>query len=982
MLDFIGNPKNQDNRNFLEKAASFLFGNTLKAVNTVGDTVNLAYDVGRQHLAQATHNQEAAQNADIAAQNASNRFKNTGGLFDAGTFYKDPQEASKPISFKEAAKKAAGATIGIGTEILPFAKGAGLGVKGAEEASKLSRGEQFAQNLIRSAGTGAAYGAAGGAGQDLLNKGQIDPADIVKSAFTSALLGGAGYTAGRGAGEVIKGGRAVKNAVADSIDNHPSLQALNDHYQTLQVAYDNANTNRMKTVLNKAMADNRAQYRAERKQISEGGYIKNPLASNETPPPEQPQSGAKKAMDVLAPAPEKTQPKTADITLEPQKPATIQQALAGEIQKGTGVETPQNIQDALANSRAVSTPSSKSHTLEAFRDPTAVLGSHFGEVGSTAAYKLQQGAKVVSDLEEAIRPEIRKSQQLLNKIAKTDVGKADVQSRIYNALEDRANVDKYLHTPQEKELFQNVQRVLDFYKGQRESRGLGVLTDYSPRTQVKDALDAPDRLLQHAKQAFSPNVQSEFSKTRINDLPDSEINKRIVELLPHYASSQAKEFGYTDAMNYIKDNLKNVNPAYVTDQGSRRQGEKYLQTLMTQILQPTPATKFERLQNKALAQTYKSALGFSPKFAAQNLTQRYATRSQVSKEAVKLVGKMDKADLADLRKEITTGYNPILTEMDQGAESVGGKLKNYRNLDPGVRVEKGNVGGAFDRGAAQAIVESDAYKAAIKDGLKPKEAAKQALADQSVRDLAVRRGNMVVNTTQFGGNFAAKPEFLRDSGSFLGLSKRWYQQYQRFPTGMLQLMGNIVKPTEARANDILRRGDPRQTPIVDYWKATKSYQAGVDDLIKGIKKGEVKSVSLQDAKNYKSLLDEAAGNLEKQMKDASQIRAGKTAKNIAKMWAAASIVQFLFDGGTTSSTAQKNGTGAEVSRSVQFGAPINIPTKNQNPLAGARIPSSPAKTSSPYISGKKLLDFVPVVGPAVNRGRDINKLITALTGSQ
>lgn len=637
----------------------------------------------------------------------------------------------------------------------------------------------------------------------------------------------------------------------------------------------------------------------------------------------------------------------------------------------------------------VSTPARKHDWLNHYEDTLSVLGRHFGKQGTDLGYKLAEGAKQVSDIQEVVRPSIDKTQKLLNQLAKSKAGKADIQDRVYSALSDRANADSYLKNPKEKELYDETVKVFDYFKDERVKRGKAVIgEDYSPRAAVRSALDAPERLLDNARIAFGRDVQSKFSKKRVAKIPDAEINRNIIDLLPSYASSQSKEFGYEGALEYAQKELPNINPAYITDAKSTRQGQEYLRNLFSQVLDPPTMSKSEKFQNKLIANTYKNQLGLSPKFAFQNMSQRFATKAAVSKQANKLAGggtgrfsadqRIDAADLDLLRKESFSNSNPITSEATQTSENSTAKSDSFfSRIDPGQRVERKNVAGAFDRGAAQAILESGPYKDAIKNGFSPKDASKFALKDNTVRDLAVRRGNIVVNDTQFGANFVTKPEFFRKSGTFFGLSDKWYKQYQRFPQGMIQNISTTLRANDARALDILKRGNPAETNLVDYRKSAQALHAGVEDIVKGIKNGEISDVSLEVAQGYQKSLSKAIDELNKEMKKVSQVRTGKTIKNLGKMWAAASAVQFLFDGGLSMNETDQN---KELRKSVQFGAPVSIPTRDQNPLAGAIVPSSPFRGTS--FRPEKVTNFIPGVGLAVNRGREISKFAKALTGQQ
>lgn len=644
-------------------------------------------------------------------------------------------------------------------------------------------------------------------------------------------------------------------------------------------------------------------------------------------------------------------------------------------------KAPESLEKYLDNSKAVTSKGRDNDWLDHYEDTLGVLGRRLGDVGTNIGYKFAEGAKVRADIQETLLPTAKRALDSLERITKSEAGKTDVQTRIYQALEDRVNAENILKGETEKKMFQDVVSVLDWVKDERIRRGKSVVGEnYSPRAAVRDALEAPDRMFESARSAFGRDASSSFSKQRSQEIPDADINRRIIELLPQYISSQAKEFAYEGAIDYMKKELPNINPAFLTDTKSVRRGTEYLQTMVKQVLDPRMATKWEQTQNKLIANTYRNQLGFSLKYAVTNLTQRFSTAANTTKEARKLAGEIDKADIDSLRKGLISGDTSVSSEAFQSADNTLGSSEGkvdafFRRFDPGAKTEKYNIHNAFDVGVAQAIKDSEPYKQAIKFGMSAKDAAKEALKDESVRDAAVRRGNVVMNDTQFGANFILKPEFFRNSGTFFGLSDKWYKQYQRFPFGMIQQATTILKANDARALDILRRGNPAETNLVDYRKSAEALSSGVDDIINGIKAGEIKDVPLEVAQGYKKSLQKATTELNKEMKKVSLVRGGKTAKSFASMWAAASAIQFLFDGGLFRSDEEQSQAAAKAAR---YGAPLSVPTRDQNPLVGSFIPSSPLRPNGNFDTGK-LLNFVPGVGLAYSRGKEVKRFTDALT---
>lgn len=641
--------------------------------------------------------------------------------------------------------------------------------------------------------------------------------------------------------------------------------------------------------------------------------------------------------------------------------------------KNLGVQTPDSVGTAISEVGTAKRSTPVTSFLEGMKSPGKVLTSHFGAKGGDVAYELQKSAHTVEQGQQVVAPIIENTTKLMKQVAKTDAGKKEVSRRIYSALEDRANADQYLKSDTEKQLFDQVAEFFDIFKEERASRGLAVVGEnYGPRAQIMDALTAPDRMMQQVSQAFKRDTTSPFSKERTKEIAGEIDNTDIIGMMQRYANSQLKEFGYTPAMQKAQEALSEINPAYLTDKSYNKQGIDYLQRMFQDALSPQQTTKVERMANKALQTTYKNALSFNPRFIAQNFTQRWLSKAETSMDARSLARKMDGDTLTDLRSGLSSGDNPFFTELS-GIEGSGVKLRAPGPLNVSNKVEIKNITTAYDRGASQAIVDSPAYKEALKSGMKPAEAARKALEDPTTKDLAQRAGNMLVNRTQFGANLMAKPEFFRSGGMLWGiLPKSFVKQYGRFQAGIIENIGDFMSMKKAREYDILQRGNPAETQIVDYKRSAEALQGAVKDMTKAVKRGEIQGVELADIQLYKKQLDNAVKILDKEIKANSQIRGAKKVSQYAKMWAAATAIQFLFSGG---------GEGS-LERSAKYASPVNVPSKDQNPLTVPAPSITKLFSDNQSARTRAALNFVPGVGLAVNRARDFNNLYKTLTGSE
>lgn len=932
----------------------------------------------------------SGNNASTEDLHALNQIVAQGGGDTAVAKYFKDKEAQT----EKSVKKVVGETANVASNFV----GAGVAkdvVTGARATKDISTLDKLKGALVNTGKVAKEAGAATGvssAGSQLSETGKINPAETLSDALKGGLLGGGGTAAGT----VVKNAPKIVKALDETATNvaarHPSVIALDQHLQSLSEHRDQLLKNGASHVAIKAndMAYKSALQARDNtiKAIKEGGFVGN----NDNP------GGGKAFMEALAPSTTQNlddmEAAGAATKLKEQK--TIPTGKPGyEVPKSgatlaneslpNGARLDPSVVDLLDKTGKAQGTASKAPVLEGGRDPQSVMARYMGKEGSDIVYEATQAAKKRSDLQNAANPLIDDAEKKLKATAKTDAGRQDVEHRINQALEDRANSDNYLHTPEEKAAYEATKKFYDHYQGHIEKAGKGTLENYSPRVARQNAADASEGLDYTVNQAFSKNATAPYLKERTKDVPDQQLLEKPISTMRGYSSSVSKQLAYEDMLGKLPERLQKVNPVYTLNQTDKQSGKNYLQKYLKDLLQPDIPTSgkglgkviSEKGQNKLIGNTYSSALSLSPRFGILNRTQGYATRSQVSREARVLSRKMDKKDLVELRKNLTSGDNPISGEITESASNIGGSKTKFQKVQAKVSGEQGNVNHAFDAGVAQHLVESPIYKAAIKAGKKPKEAAKEALADPDTKDLAIRAGNTVTNTTQFGGNIANKPGWLRESGTILGFSKKWYQQYQRFPLGMLQLLGNVTNPKNARALDIMRRGDPKQTQLVDYLKAAQTLQNALPDAKKVVKAGET-GVTKEQLAHSKDLLDKSVKILNAEIKKNSSIRGGKTARNVAKMWAAATTIQFLFDGATNN--GQDKTTGQQLTKAAEFGAPVNIPTKNSNPIFGAQAPSLPKPGDAKKQVERKLLNFIPVVGPVVNRGRELKGLIEALTG--
>lgn len=652
-------------------------------------------------------------------------------------------------------------------------------------------------------------------------------------------------------------------------------------------------------------------------------------------------------------------------------------------------QAPEAIEARLLNPENVIREKNKSTYLTNLRPAADVAGDFLGSTGSNIVYKLAQGADQERQIIDTVIPHTDAIKELVygaggvkkilpgaeKGVAKTKAGQIELSRQVTAALNDRANADRIITDPNTKKLYDEVVQVFDKIKAEREKRGLPVLTDYSPRALLKDSEKTQDSLHQQLTSAFNSDVQSSFSKKRVVE-ENANVNPNIFEVLPGYVASQAKELGYTDAAKYVQDNIAKVDPSYLTNPHNYQTGLRYMQNLVQDLISPDKVSKGEQIANKLIGLKYKSDLRFALKSSLQNRTQKWFANSYVSKGAEKLAKSLSKDDQALIDSKIIGSDLPVSDEFGATKTKFSDKVDK---IDPFVRSEKGNISHATRVGAMEEVLRSPIYQDALKKGSSKAEAISAALSDPETLERAVRRGNVVSNSSQFNGNKALKPQAFREGGNIFGIPTSWMKQYRTFQTGMINnLYQGLIATGKTRELNIIKRGDPREVGLVNFARTARSVDDYLVDLEKAAKSGEVPDLSAKEVSTYRKELGRHIDELNKQIAQADPLRRAKVAKNLAKAWGAAFAIQTLFDGslfntvnfltGTGSKENQEAG-GKSVAKNARFSSPVNVPTKSQD-----------ITSLTPAITKDKPGNLIPVVGPAIKRAKEVNKLTESLTG--
>lgn len=511
-----------------------------------------------------------------------------------------------------------------------------------------------------------------------------------------------------------------------------------------------------------------------------------------------------------------------------------------------------------------------------------------GKLGADVSESMVRGAKVKSDIGNELRPIMQDIDKGVKKVAgKTEVGQEQFMSKVDKALQDRDNAASYFDNADEQKVYQNIQKVYDYIMQERIDRGLPVRKDYSPTQMIRAGGEDPSYLASSLNSKIT-TADSRFSKERKGEGADQAVfNTRD---LFNYANSQSTEFAYKEAADMFREGIKNVPPELANSK-SFQDGIRRLADAYAKAVNPSATTKGDKAIKFFQSTVYKNILWNNPKNAAFSTAQTLIARGDVTKDAKAIAKSFDKDTLKELYDQKWFGDATISADM-QSDTRMSQLAQGASKYDINRVGEEYAVKKPFALGVAQGLSETKAYKDAVKAGKSKAEAAKIALADPVAHEYAVRAGNVLVNDTAFGANSMARPEFLRDASAV----KRAFTMFLRFPLGMTELVGKSMRPAEARAINVLMKGDPRATPVPEMRQKYQKTLVALDQIEKAAKDGKLGDIKLDAIQDSIKATKENIKVVDETIKELSSIRGNKRATSLIKMWAATAAIQFAWSG--------------------------------------------------------------------------------------
>jgi len=594
-----------------------------------------------------------------------------------------------------------------------------------------------------------------------------------------------------------------------------------------------------------------------------------------------------------------------------------------------------------------------------------------GEAGAKTAESLVRGSKIKADMKTDLRVPMREIVKLSKGVAgKTETGRIKIGADIVKALEDRDNVAKYITDPETRQIYDRVVTVFDNIKQKMIDAGMPVRDNYSPWNMLKDYSESPSYLAGGLVDKKTRVVSGNAMERKLDEKPEL-TNNNILEVLPRYVDGMINHIAFTPVLDEFADSLDKV-PAYIrANTGQFNDGIQYLNTMLANGISQGSSSTADKWIKGLQNNVYSAFLWNNPKNAAFALSQKLLARGDITGDGRKLAKAFDKDDLKLVDSKAWFGDQTVSGDINGGetaATQAGEALRGTkvgeaaRKYDINRWGEQKSIEAPFRQAFAQGLSQTKAYTEAIAAGRSQQEAIKTALKDPEALAFAERSGNIQVNNTAFGANSLARPEFLRDSSAL----KRAITMFMRFPLGISNFIRDTIQIKDARALDVIQRGDPRATSIANMRGEYKAYLKGLKDVEKAVKSGKAPSdaPSAEVIRDHIKLVEDNVKTIDTTIKGLSSLRGPKRVAALGAMWAATAAIQFAWDGLASSINPEADAptVAGSISKTDPTGSSLINPwNENSKVRSGLNTPLNPINKYG-GVSSRTVLNAIPVAG--------------------
>lgn len=474
--------------------------------------------------------------------------------------------------------------------------------------------------------------------------------------------------------------------------------------------------------------------------------------------------------------------------------------------------------------------------LAGFKSRVAVMAQSYGEAGGELTNRLHLGDILRAHLMDAGNQFLNKVQDVYGGV-KNDFERNRINDSVIKALENRANADTYLDTPEKRTVYDNTVAMLDMFKAKLDALGYGTRDDYF--THIRD-VDVLDQILNDTKDPRDINLnelilaKSSFLKPRTD--ADIQINKNLPRVLFTYLKSVTRELAYKDAVEYYYDQFPNDIPPAL-----RRNSMDRAMKAMQNSLQPEQGKGVGyRIANFLRSQQYRNFLALNLKASAQNFTQVDFAKMRWTPEATRLVGRVWRnrealtGPLADAVQVASTKETPMMRFLEQWkgddpAKSPSSLSEMLNSIDTFQKSEGRNWGMSEVGSIINSVVKRPEY-AAMKAEMGEVPAISELLKQQDVFDAAVREAAVTAAETQVAANPAMRGEF------YDAPLHRIIGMFTAFKTRQLQVLAETLGRQEGvngtRSQMILRRGLSGDAKPVEVLREVESNRRAMETMLK------------------------------------------------------------------------------------------------------------------------------------------------------
>jgi diguanylate cyclase (GGDEF)-like protein len=474
--------------------------------------------------------------------------------------------------------------------------------------------------------------------------------------------------------------------------------------------------------------------------------------------------------------------------------------------------------------------------LSGFKSRVGEMARSYGAAGGELTNRVHLGDIARGHEMEAGNKYLSKIQDVYGEI-KNDFERHRISDSVIKALEDRANAERHLDTPEKKAVYENTVEMLDMFRAKLKALGYETRDDYF--THIRD-VDILDQIISDAKDPKDTSLNelvaanSRFLKPRID--AKMEIKKDLPRVLYAYVKSVSKEIAYSDAVEYYYDHFLDDIPI-----GLRKNSMDRAITLMQNSLKPEQGRgRFFRTVGQLRSQQYRNFLAYNLKASAQNFTQVDFARLRWTKEAAKLTGKVWRdrkaitGALADAIDIASTKETPLMRFLEQfkGDDPSGTQgrfAETFNKYDPFQRSEGRNWAMTELGSIVNSVVKRPEYKE-LKAKLGAEAAINKLLEKQDVFDAAAREAATTAAETQVAANPAMRGEFYdaplhRIIGMFTAFKTRQLQV-------LAEALGKQTGVDGARAQVILRRGLSGDAQPVEVLREIQAQRVAMETMMK------------------------------------------------------------------------------------------------------------------------------------------------------